>query len=130
MITVWEPFTISADLALTHPSYNFLPGKVFAARKIPDLFDINEDLLRKDLLPESNMPKGNIAKSTFSKIRIRVSQVNSFMMPDNEDYSSGKDKNASRMAGVLSSFLHNPSQEKVFETLKFIEPSVNLGVEF
>jgi len=126
----WQPFVVKDYVELSQPLKNILPKNLFAPEeKWGQIADI-EEFLHSDLMMINNSQKATTKKSALSKIKISVSQVNSFMLPSDENYSSGKDPNLSQAVRTLPSLLRNPSQETTLETLKLIEPRVNLGFEF
>jgi len=126
----WQPFIVKDSLELSQPLKNTLPKNLFAPEEKWRQFDDIEEFLHSDLTMINNSQKVTTKKSALSKIKISVSQVNSFMMPSDEIYSSGKDGKLSQAARTLPSLLRNPSQETTLETLKLIEPQVNFGFEF
>jgi hypothetical protein len=126
----WQPFVVKDYLELNQPLKNTLPKNLFASEEKWGQFADIEEFLHSDLMMIDDSPKAATKKSAFSKIKISVSQVNSFMMPGDENYSTGKDRNLSQAARILPSLLRSPSQEMTLETLKLIEPRVNFGIEF
>lgn len=126
----WQPFVVKNYLELNQPLKNILPKNLFASDEKWGQFADIEEFLHSDLMMIDDSPKVATKKSALSKIKISVSQVNSFMMPSDENYSTGKDRNLSQAARILPSLLRSPSQEMTLETLKLIEPRVNLGIEF
>jgi hypothetical protein len=130
IIINWRPFIVKDYLELNQPMKNILPKNLFAIEEKWRQFDDIEEFLHSDLLMINNSPKATAKKSMLSKIKISVSQVNSFMLPGNENISSGKDGVLSQTARMLPSLFQNPSKEMTLETLKLIEPQVNLGFEF
>jgi hypothetical protein len=129
LIINWQPFIAKDSLELSQPSKNTLPQNLFASEEWRQFTNI-EEFLPSDSLMINNSPKATAKKSALSKIKVSVSQVNSFMMPSEENYSSSRDRNLSQAAKILPSLLRNPSQERTLETLKLIEPQVNFGFEF
>ena len=126
----WQPFIVNDYMELNQPSKNIVTKNLFTSEKIWEQYDDIEELLHTDLKMMDNAPKVTTKKSALSKIKITVSPVNYFMMPGDENYSSGKDGKISQAARTLPSFFRNPSQGTAVETLKLIEPQVNFGFEF
>ena len=125
----WQPFIVKEYLELNQPMKNILPKNLFAIEEKWGQFADIEEFLHSDLMI-NNSPKATTKKSALSKIKLSVSQYNSFMMPGDENYVSGKDGMLSQAARILPSLFRNPSQEMTLETIKLIEPQVNLGFEF
>jgi hypothetical protein len=125
----WLPFIARKDLERNHLSVSILPKKSLISREILGQSDIG-DLLHDYLEIKNNLPPGKTKKSALSKIKVTISQVNSFLIEEDETYCRGKDGKLSQIGRTLPSFLQNPSPEKALETLKLIEPQVNLGFEF
>ena len=132
MVFDWEPFIVHDYLELNHPSENVLPKKLRLPKEILRKFDdiYIKELLRSDLKTINNPPDVTTKKSALIKIKVTFSPANSFMLPYDEIYSRGNNGNLSRAAGILPSLLRDPIQETAVETLKLIEPHVNLGFEF
>ena len=126
----WQPFIVNDYLKLNHPSENILPKKLFVPEEILGKFDDLDELLHSDLKTINNSPDVTTKKSALSKIKVTFSPGTSFMLPPDEIYSRDKDGKLSRAASILPSLLRSPSQETAVETLKLIEPQVNLGFEF
>jgi len=126
----WPPFIVHDYLKLHHPSEDFLPKRLFVPEELLGKSDDLNELLHNDLKTIDNYPGVTTRKSAFGKITITFSPGTSFMLPPDEIYSRDKDGKLSRAASILPSLLRNPSQETAVETLKLIEPKVNLGFEF
>jgi hypothetical protein len=126
----WQPFVVKDYLELNKPLKNIMPENLFAMDEKWGQFADVEEFLHSDLMMINNSPKAATKKSALSKIKISVSQVHTFMMPSDDNYSKGKDQNLSQAARILPSLLRSPSQEATLETLKVIEPRLNLGIEF
>jgi len=71
-----------------------------------------------------------ITDSLLDKIKISFSSVNSFMLPYDEVYRKDDEGKLSRATRTLPSLIRSPSQDSAVETLKLIEPQINLGFEF
>ncbi len=126
----WQPFIISDYLKLNHPAQNILPENSISAEKIRQGLENIDTLLPEDLLIIEDQPEAETKKSLLSKIKISISPNSSFMLPGNGNYSPATEGKISRAAVILPSLIKNPSQETVLETLKLIEPQVNIGIEF
>jgi len=126
----WEPFTVNDYFKLNHENKTILPKKIFYSKEMWGQFDGIEELRDIDLRSTNNYNKQIVRKSTLSKIKITISQVNSFMLSDDEIYSKEKNGSFSRVNKILPSLLQNPSSEMALETLKLIQPQINLGFEF
>jgi hypothetical protein len=125
----WQPFIARNDLERDHLSGDILPKKAVVSREMLGQSNI-EYLLRDDLEIKNNFPPGKTKKSALSKIRVTISSVNSFLIQDDETCCRGKDEKLSQIVKTLPSLLQNPSSGKALETLKLIEPQVNVGFEF
>jgi hypothetical protein len=126
----WQPFIVYDYLKLNHPMENILPKKLLVSEIILGKFNNVEELLPSDLKTINNSSDVTAKKSAFDKIKVTFSAGNSFMLPPDEIYLRGKEGKLSRAASILPSLLRDPSQETAVETLKLIEPQVNLGFEF
>lgn len=126
----WQPFIVHDYLKLGHHSGNIFPKNSFVYEEQERQFDDSEELLHSNLKTINNSPDVRTKKSSLFKIMVTLSPGNSFMLPGDEMYSRGKDGKLSQAAKTLPSFFQNPSQDTVVETLKLIEPQVNLGFEF
>jgi hypothetical protein len=126
----WQPFIVNDYLALNQPWGNMpLKEKTIYQEMFRQFNDIDE-LLQSDLKIINNISEVTTKKSVLNNIKITFSSGNSFMMPSDEIYLRGKDGKLSQASKTLPSFFRNPSQEMAVETLKIIEPQVNLGFEF
>ena len=126
----WQPFTVNDYFKVNHKNNTILPKEIFYSKEIWGQFDGIEELRDTNLMTTNNHNKQIVRKSTLGKIKITVSQLNSFMLSDDEIYSKGKNGSLSRAGKILPSLLQNPSSEMALETLKLIQPQINLGFEF
>jgi hypothetical protein len=97
--------------------------------------EISRNLMSEEFLPNNlrlinNSLETTIDKSVLSKINVSFSTSSSFMLPYDEIQSRRDYGKFSKASSILPSLLRNPSQDMAIETLKLIEPQVNLGVEF
>jgi hypothetical protein len=130
MIFNWHPFIINEYLTLDHHWKNNFSSNLYISEEMLDQFEEIDELLHIDWKVMNNTQETMTKKSIPSKIKITISQVNSFMMPGDDAYLRGRDGKLSRATRILPSLLRNPSQETALETLKLIEPQINLGFEF
>ncbi len=126
----WEPFVADDYLQLSHPPKKILPEKILVPREIFRKTDDVEKLLISDSKTVKDSSSETIKNSVLDKIKITFSSVNSFMLPYDEMYSKDKERKFSRAGNTLPSLMRSPSQETAVETLKLIEPQINLGIEF
>jgi hypothetical protein len=126
----WQPFIVNNCLDLNRPLKNTLPENYFIRENIIWKFNDIEYLLSGDSKIVNNYPAVAVKRSARSKIKVTISAGNSFLLPGDEIYSNNKEGKLSRAADILPSLLRNPSQETAVETLKLIEPRINLGFEF
>lgn len=127
----WQPFIIVNDCRdVNHPVKRILPENSFNYREISKKINNSNEFLPNDLKIISNSPVTMAGKSALRKIKVSFSTLSSFMLPYDEIHSRGYDGKLSRAVSILPSLLLNPSQEVAIETLKLIEPQVNLGFEF
>jgi len=126
----WQPFTVNHYFELNHENKTILPKEIFYSKEIWGQYDGIEELKGINLTSTNNHNKQIVGKSMLGKIKITVSQVSSFMLSDDEIYSKGKNDSLSRAGRILPSLLQNPSSETALETLKLIQPQINLGFEF
>jgi hypothetical protein len=125
----WQPFVVNVNLKSDRFSPNTFLKKLSISREILGHFDEDYYLLRDETV-NNESSKTAAQKSTLSKIKVSVSQVNSFMISPDETSSRSKDVNISEIARTVPSLFKNPSQETAVQTLKLIQPQVNLGFEF
>ncbi len=126
----WQPFVVKNHLELNQPWDNIMPENLSAYKGIRGQFDYIDDLSPSDLKTISYPSEVNIKKSALSNIKVTFSPVDSFMLPGDEISSRGKDGKLFRVTRTLPSLFRNPSQEMTLETIKLIEPQINLGFEF
>jgi len=126
----WEPFAADEYLQLSHPVKKNIPKKVLMPKEIFRKTDDVEKLMIIDSQTVKDSSGEAIADSLLGKIKISFSSVNSFMLPYDEDYRKDNEGKLSRAARTLPSLIRSPSQESAVETLKLIEPQINLGFEF
>jgi hypothetical protein len=129
LVSDWKPFVIHKNFETDSFPRNILPKKILIPREASNLNDI-EYLSLENSSTGKDSPKAEARKSALSKIKVSVSQVNSFMISPDDSSSKGKDEMISKLAKTLPSLFQNPSQETAIQTLKLIEPQVNLGFEF
>ncbi len=121
----WQPFVVK-DFRNIH-NHN---KKILEYSKI--YREISKNLISDDLLLNNNLRlidsshDATADKSVLSKIKVSFSTISSFMLPYDEMQSRRYDGKFSRAASLLQ----NPSHDMATETLKLIEPQVNLGLEF
>jgi hypothetical protein len=126
----WQPFVVDDYLKLHQPPENILPKNLFVDEAILLKFNNIDELLQSDAKTVNNSPNGTARWSALSKIKVTFSPGSSFMMPSDEMYLRGKDGKLTQATRTISTFLRTPSQDMAVETLKIIEPQVNLGFEF
>jgi len=126
----WEPFAADEYLQLSHPVKKNIPQKVLMPKEIFRKTDDVEKLMIIDSQTVKDSSGEAIAGSLPGKIKISFSSVNSFMLPYDEVYRKDNEGKLSRAARTLPSLIRSPSQESAAETLKLIEPQINLGFEF
>lgn len=130
MVFDWTPFVVDDYLKQNGKPQKKLLPKVFLPIEIPDLSGFVEEPLTSDLKTLNDSPKVSDQKSVSSRIEITFSQVHSFMLPMDEIYYRDKEGKFSQATRLLPSLLKDPSQNKALETLKLIEPQLNLRFEF
>jgi len=126
----WEPFIADDYLQLNHPSKKILPPQILVPKEIFRKSDDGEKLLISDLKTVKYSSSETTKDSVLDKIKITFSSVNSFMLPYDEIYRKDNGGKIPRAARTLPSLMRSPSQESAVETLKLIEPQINLGIEF
>jgi len=126
----WEPFAADEYLQLSHSVKKIIPKKVLMPKEIFRKTDDVEKLMIIDSQTVKDSSGEAIAGSFPGKIKISFSSVNSFMLPYDEVYRKDNEGKLSRAARTLPSLIRSPSQESAVETLKLIEPQINLGFEF
>ncbi|MEN6332040.1 MAG: hypothetical protein ABFD57_08640 [Smithella sp.] len=126
----WEPFIADDYLQLSHPSKKIIPPKILIPKEI---FRKTNDA-EKMLISDSKAVKDSFSEMTkdsvIDRIKITFSSVNSFMLPYDEIYQKDNGGKIPRAARTLPSLMRSPSQESAVETIKLIEPQINLGIEF
>lgn len=125
----WQPFKANDFRDINH-SKKILSKNSFILSGISKKNNNIDDFLPNNFNLINNFPETKAGKSTLSKIKVSFSTVSSFMLPYDEIHARGYEGRFSRAAGALPSLLLSPSQEMAIETLKLIEPQVNLGFEF
>ncbi|MEN6621942.1 MAG: hypothetical protein ABFD50_10370 [Smithella sp.] len=125
----WQPFKANDFQDLNH-SKKILSSNSLIIREISRKINNYNEFLPNNSELKNNYPETLSGKSALSKIKVSFSTVSSFMLPYDEIHARGYEEKISRAASALPSFLRNPSQEMAIETLKLIEPQVNLGFEF
>jgi hypothetical protein len=126
----WQPFVVNANLVSDGLSPDIFLNKLSVSREMLDHFDDVYYLLRDDTTVDNESSKAAVQKSTRSRIKVGVSQVNSFMLSSDEKGPPGKDGKPSETTNTVTSFFKNPSQETAVQTIKLIQPQLNLGFEF
>ena len=129
----WEPFVVNNYLQSGYTAIKIPPKKSLfpkeILRKTDDIDDIEESLV-SDFRMVKDFSLETSKQSVLDKIKITFSTANSFMLPYDEIYSKDKEGKFPRAAHTLPSLVRSPSQETAVETLKLIEPQINLGIEF
>lgn len=125
----WKPFVANNAGDVNSNKKNLLKSSIYY-REISKKFNYQEELFSNNFKFSNNSPGKSSGKSILSKIKVSFSTISSFMLPYDEIHTRGYEGRLSRAAGALPSLLTNPSQEITIETLKLIEPQVNLGFEF
>ncbi len=126
----WRPFVAKNYLELNQLGNNMLPGNLSAYQEIRGQFHGIAELLHGDAKTINDSSEVNNKKSVLSNIKVTFSPVNTFLLPSDESYLRGKDGKLSQASRTVPYFFRNPSQETAVETLKLIEPQINLGFEF
>ncbi|MEN6373556.1 MAG: hypothetical protein ABFD75_02090 [Smithella sp.] len=126
----WEPFVAIDYMQLDHPAKKILPKKSLVPKEIFRKTDDIEELLLSDFRTTNDSSIDTTKQSVLDKIKITFSSVNSFMLPYDEIYPKDKEGKFSRATQALPSLVRSPSQGTAVETLKLIEPQINLGIEF
>lgn len=126
----WLPFTTKDYFYISQQEKSDMSGNIYSSRQLWQQYAEGEELKTIDSSLNSEQNKQKIEKSMFSRIKITVSQINSFMLSEDERYSQRKNGNLLQAAGILPSLLKNPSSETALETLKLLQPQINLGFEF
>ncbi|PKN76602.1 MAG: hypothetical protein CVU52_04010 [Deltaproteobacteria bacterium HGW-Deltaproteobacteria-10] len=126
----WQPFVVKSYLELKQPWNNNFPENLSAYKEMREQYDYIDNLFQSDVKTINDSPDLNIKKSPLSNIKVTFSAVNSFMLPADEISSRGKDGKLSTATRTLPSLFRNPSPEITLETIKLIEPQINLGFEF
>lgn len=126
----WEPFVINDYLQKDHPAIKIPPKKSLVPKEILRKTDDMEELLLSDFRTTNNSSMKTAKQSVLDKIKITFSSVNSFMLPYDEIYPKDKEGKFSRATHALPSLVRSPSQDTAVETLKLMEPQINLGIEF
>ncbi len=126
----WQPFVVKNNRELKQPWNNAFPDNLSAYKEMRQQYDYIDELFHSDVKTTNYSPDLNIKKSPLSNIKIIFSTVNSFMLPVDEISARGKDGKLSAAARTFPSLFRNPSQEITLETIKLIEPQINLGFEF
>ena len=125
----WQLFVADKDLELIDLASGILPKKAPISKELLGQSDI-EYLLYGNWEIKNYITTTKAKKSAFSKIKVTISSINSFLIQDDETYHRGKDEKISQLVRTLPSLLQSPSPDKALETLKLIEPRVNVGFEF
>ncbi len=126
----WQPFVVKNHLEFNQPWNNISPENLYSYKEIWGQFDDIAELLHGDARTINDSSEVNTKRSVLSNIKVTFSPVNTFMLPGDEMSSRSKDGKLSTATRTLPSLLRNPSQEMTLETLKLIEPQINLGFEF
>ena len=126
----WEPFVADDYLQLRSPVKKIILKKTLVPKEIFRKTDDIEKLLISDSTTTKDISSETTKDSVLDKIKITFSSVDSFMLPYDEIYRKDNGGKLPRAARTLPSLIRSPSQESAVETLKLIEPQINLGFEF
>lgn len=126
----WELFVADDYLQLSYPAEKLIPKKTLVPKEIFRKTDDVKKLLTSDSKTSKDASSEKTKDSVLDKIKITFSSVNSFMLPYDEIYRKDNGGKIPRAARTLPSLMRSPSQESAVETLKLIEPQINLGFEF
>ena len=129
LVCEWEPFAVKSDPTTGVSSQGILKSVSFS-REMWRRFSNNDYLAPEETKVDKSYPLRARQQSGLSKIKISLSQVNTFLLSPDEDGPPGRSVKFSDIAGIVPSLFKNPSQETAIQTLKLIQPQVNLGFEF
>lgn len=126
----WQPFTAEIKEEKARFSPDIILKKSPISKEIRDQFNDVYYLLPDDSVVDNGSSKRSAQKSALDRIKVSFTQVNSFMLSPDETSLPGKETKLSDITRTASSFFKNPSQETAVQTLKLIQPQVNLGFDF
>ncbi len=126
----WERFVADDYLQLRSPVKKIILKKTLVPKEIFRKTDDIEKLLISGSTTTKDISSETTKDSVLDKIKITFSSVDSFMLPYDEIYRKDNGGKLPRAARTLPSLIRSPSQESAVETLKLIEPQINLGFEF
>ena len=126
----WERFVADDYLQLRSPVKKIILKKTLLPKEIFRKTDDIEKLLISGSTTTKDISSETTKDSVLDKIKITFSSVDSFMLPYDEIYRKDNGGKLPRAARTLPSLIRSPSQESAVETLKLIEPQINLGFEF
>ena len=126
----WELFVADDYLQLRSPAEKIILKKTLVPKEIFRKTDDIEKLLISGSTTTKDISSETTKDSVLDKIKITFSSVDSFMLPYDEIYRKDNGGKLPRAARTLPSLIRSPSQESAVETLKLIEPQINLGFEF
>jgi hypothetical protein len=123
----WEPFVAKTELELNSPA-SMIFVKNLSVKDLMEINDSSDHLL--DFSKNEDLPNKEKNKSIWSRMKVTVSQTQSFMMANDDSLTPGDKDKLSRVMKALPSLMSDPTPDAAINTLKMIEPRVNLFVEF
>lgn len=125
----WQPFVVKHFRNEKHNGFT-LPKNSKVYQEISGNLNYSDEFLPNNLSLINSPPGSAAEKSVLSRIKVSFSTTSSFMLPYDEINSRSHEGKFSRATSILPSLIRNPTQETAIETLKLIEPQLNLGFEF